>query len=87
MMNSANQKRSICEVLRECNDLCQGDSINDELLRIKLAEAERMAKRMFERMVEMGTQLGIKAWIEWEQNNPDWNEDKERRESRGYKCG
>ena len=87
MMTSANQKRSICEVIREINDINQGDSAKAKVIRMKCAEAERMAKRMFEKMLEMGKKLKIKVWIEWEELNPDWREDKLRRESGGYKCG
>ena len=85
MMTSANKKRSICEVIRECNDLCQNDTAVARVLRIKLAEAEKMAKNMFGKMLEMGKELGREVWIEWEKDNPDWKEDKLRRESGGYK--
>ena len=84
-MNSSNPKRSICEVIREINDLNQGDSAKAKVIRKRCAEAEGMAKRMFEKMLEMGKKLKIKVWIEWEELNPDWREDKERRESKGYK--
>ena len=43
-MNNANYMRSPCEVLREINDLFQGDTEKDEKVRKLLAEAEAKTK-------------------------------------------
>ena len=45
-MNNANYLRSPCEVIREINDLFQGDSVQDKLIRELCAEAENMTKRI-----------------------------------------
>jgi len=46
MKNPMSKFRTVCEVLREINDLCQKDSKQDKVIRKKLAEAEKMAKSM-----------------------------------------
>ena len=45
-MLKSNFKRSPCEVVREINDLFQGDSELDFIIRKKCAEIEKMAKEM-----------------------------------------
>lgn len=45
-MNNANYLRSPCEVIREINDMFQGDSEKEKKVRELLAEAESKTKRM-----------------------------------------
>ena len=51
MNNPISKFRTICEVLREMNDICQGTSKNDLMLREKIAEAEKMGKSMSNKLI------------------------------------
>ena len=56
------QFRTICEVLREINDLHQTDSDADKQTRQKLIEAEGMAKRMSKKLFKDNKKLYKKFW-------------------------
>lgn len=77
-MRESHDYRTICEVLREINDLAQ----NSIEIRKLLVEAQDMAKRMSRKMVEYS-----KDWDKgWWDRNPDKASDIDRRLSRDYLC-
>jgi len=86
-MQSINDKQSICEVIRQVNDICQSNSDKDREVRRLLEIAEGMGKVMFARMLEMGKELGKDVWIEWEKNHKDQSELVKMRNSESYKWG
>jgi hypothetical protein len=61
--------RTICEVLREINDLCQESSQKDQEVRKRVTEASNMAKRMSRKLVEYNK----KCFAGWWKANPDYN--------------
>lgn len=75
--------RTICEVLREANDLCQFDTKRFRKLRALLAEAEQMGKKMARKLYENNKEFD-KDW--WEKN-PDYKKDLERRLDETYLSG
>lgn len=54
--------RTVCEVLRDINDLHQTDSECDKETRIKLIEAEGMAKRMAKKLLEYNSKYHKDFW-------------------------
>jgi hypothetical protein len=79
-MRDAAHSRTVCEVLREINDIHQGDTQIDISTRAMLREAVDMAKRMDRRLKEYNQEWD-KDW--WE-NNPNVNDDIERRMAVDY---
>lgn len=79
-MNFASHSRTICEVLREINDLHQGDSEHDRITRAKLFEAQKMAKRMSNKLIDYNKEV----FAEWWEENPDYEEDLRKRVDSGY---
>lgn len=79
-MNEASKFITICEVLREINDLVQEDTELNKNIRSKLSTAEKMAKRMSRKLVEYNQEV-FKNW--WDEN-PDYKADLERRLSTFY---
>ena len=76
--NTAFRKRTICEVLREINDLIDDsdDIILIKLIKKRLVEAMDMAKRMNKKLIKYK-----RDWdedMDWEPNL-DYKEDLERR--------
>ena len=81
MNNPLSKFRTICEVLREINDICQGTENKDRDIRIKLAECEGMAKKMSRQLLEYN-----KDFIEEHfEGNEDLYKDWKRRKKKGYK--
>lgn len=77
-MRESHDYRTICEVLREINDLAQ----HNLTIRKLLVEAQDMAKRMSRKMAEYN-----KSWDrDWWDRNPDKAADIERRLSKDYLC-
>ena len=54
--------RTVCEVLRDINDLHQTDSKSDKETRLKLLEAEEMVKRMAKKLLEYDQKYHSKFW-------------------------
>jgi hypothetical protein len=75
--------RTICEVLREINDLHQDSTEHSVLTRKKIFEAYEMGKRMAKKLYEYNRAFD-KGW--WEAN-PDKARDLERRLNKQYLCG
>jgi len=73
-LRGACEKRTLCEVLREINDLLQGNPVHPKVLP-KLIEAEKMAKKMAGKLVEYNKDI----FSDWWQNNHDYAEDLKRR--------
>lgn len=78
-MRSANGKRTLCEVLREINDVLQGDPLHPVILP-KLVEAERMSKRMAQKLYENNKQFDAGWW----KDNTDYEADLKRRMAKNY---
>jgi hypothetical protein len=79
-MRGASNSRTICEVLREINDIHQGRSVTDERTRHLLAEAEAMAKKMSAKMLEYNREAFADFW----EANPDVLRDTEARMKKSY---
>jgi len=73
-MRSACQRRTICEVLREINDLLQ-DTPHQAAAFQKLSEAEAMAKKMSKKLKEYNKDYDAGWW----KRNPDYENDLNRR--------
>lgn len=72
----ASHKRTICEVLREIQDV-----VSDDMITTKLIEAEHMAKRMSAKMLEYNKDVFDDFWEE----NEDYERDMLRRMAVQYK--
>jgi hypothetical protein len=66
MKNRVSKKRTVCEVLREINDMHQRNNKHDKEIRMKLFEAEYMAKRMSLKLLELQPDIYDKGW--WKKN-------------------
>lgn len=82
-MRGSNKERTICEVLREINDLCQADIEENQIIRSKLYEAERMAKKMAKKLLEYNQEI----FKDWWDNNPDVKQKLEKRLNENYITG
>jgi hypothetical protein len=82
-LRGAANVRTICEVLREINDLVQDDSAIHARARELLAEAESMGKRMSRKLVEYNK----KVFAGWWKKNPDYAQDVEKRLNERYIVG
>jgi hypothetical protein len=51
-LRDSGKSRYICEVLREINDLVQGDNVKEEKIRNLVAEAFDMSKRIINKLLE-----------------------------------
>lgn len=61
-LRRATELRTLCEVLREINDLHQGDKKHDRKVRKKLIEAEYMAKKMSYKLLEYNKEYDKDWW-------------------------
>ena len=66
-LRGSNDERTLCEVLREINDIMQGENKHPEVL-IKLKEAESMAKKMAYKLLDYNKDV----FREWWKKNPDY---------------
>lgn len=91
MINDANEKLVLCEILREINDLHQGDSEVDILVRNKIAKAEIMSKKIVSKLSEYRKLLkGEQNFFEYMdkfEDNYDYKEDLKLRTNKDYKIG
>jgi len=78
--NKVNKIRTICEVLREINDLHQDDSQQSKTTRKLLCDAEDMAKRMVKKLKE----YNMKWDATWWEKNPDYEKDLDKRLNEKY---
>ncbi len=78
--NAASKMRTICEVLREINDLHQGMGRNEREVRRLLREAQTMAKKMARRLLLYNQEV----FKEWWAANPDYERDLKRRMEKDY---
>ena len=81
-INNSNYLRSPCEVIREINDLFQGDNQLDEEVRKKCAEAEYMCKMMSLEISRYDEDYHKKIWNKLNRNH---EQDLNRRTSKGYR--
>ena len=79
-MNKSNSWRSPCEVLREINDLFQGDDELDQKVRMLLAECEYMTKHMSIELSKYKPNYH-KRWP----RKKGWDKDDARRKQSDYK--
>lgn len=82
-MKHACTARTVCEVLREINDLHQGPSKADKITRTLLCEAERMCKRMSLKLKEYNKKYDAGWW----EANPDYEKDLDKRLNKNYCTG
>lgn len=95
MITNANTKKFICEILREINDLHQGKSKVDILIRDKVATAEVMAKKMTNKLKQYKKYCeennikidGIETFNINPEKNDDYEKDLEKRTNKKYKTG
>jgi len=80
-MRSVADKRTVCEVLREINDLIQQSSLRPKVTPL-LFEAEQMCKKMTRKLYEYNKEFD-KDW--WE-NNKNIEEKLKRRLDENYVC-
>ena len=80
-INNANYLRSSCEVIREINDLAQGDSETDKKIRKLCAEAEAKSKRLSLQLVKYEPDYHK----EWWENTDGYSEKMIKRKSDNYK--
>lgn len=83
MENMISKWRTVCEVLREINDLHQGDTRHDRAVRKKLVEAEAMAKRMSRKLLEYNEEV----YKDWWERNPNYKAKLLRRMNKSYLVG
>jgi hypothetical protein len=82
-MRQASKKRTLCEVLREINDIHQSLDNKDVETRRLLVEAQGMAKKIVNKLFEYSKQYHYKYWKE----NPDHAADVRRRLGKDYLVG
>lgn len=61
-LRRATKIRTLCEVLREINDLHQGETKHDRKVRKRLVEIERMAKKMSYKLLEYNKEYDKEWW-------------------------
>jgi predicted nuclease with TOPRIM domain len=79
-MRTASKFCTICEVLREINDLVQDNTPNNIEIRERLALAESMAKKMQNKLLEYNKE----KMSDWWKKNPDYEESLRKRMSKEY---
>ena len=82
-MRGACKLRTICEVLREINDMHQGDTDADKQTRSRLIEAEAMAKKMDKKLLKYAKHYHRKFFKE----NPEYEKRLEERLNKSYLTG
>jgi len=82
-MRGSSKHYTICEVLREINDLHQKQTEHDKIIRNKLALAEKMAKKMSYKLKEYNKNI----YSDWWEKNRDYENDLNRRLSKNYCIG
>lgn len=82
-MRSCYSARTVCEVLREINDMHQEQTPHDRAVRVKLCEAEDMCKRMSIKLLEYNK----KVFSGWWKKNPEYEKKLALRHSEKYCVG
>lgn len=63
-IRGANNVRTICEVLREINDLVQENSAKDAKIRDLVVEAFEMGKKIVQKLYEYNKEIDKEWWVE-----------------------
>lgn len=71
---------TVCEVLRSLNDLCQGETQEDQRIRKLLVIAERKMKKLSYSLLKENEKVFKNYW----KRNPKYLEDRKRRFSKYY---
>ncbi len=79
-MRFANKKRTICEVLREMNDMHQNITRHDIKMRKRLSECQVMAKKMVKKLYENSKTFDKDWWNE----NPEYEKALQQRIQKDY---
>ena len=91
MINDENKKLVLCKILREINDLHQGDSEVNILVRNKIVKAEIMSKKMGDKLSEYRKMIkGEQNFFEYMnkfEDNEDYEYDLKCRTDKNYKIG
>jgi len=82
-MRNASHKITVCEILRDINDLHQGDDEHDKRVRELLFTAEKMAKKMDQKLFEYNKKWDEEFWKE----NPEYKKKLEKRLKKSYLTG
>jgi hypothetical protein len=82
-MKDTSKFRTVCEVLREINDMHQIDNEHDKTVRIKLIEVQSMAKKMSYELFKYSK----KRFKNWWKKNYDYEKDVRERLSKDYLVG
>lgn len=80
-MLTASTLRSPCELLRKINDLVQGDTEKEKIIRRLCAEAEHSTKRLAQEL----NKYKKEAWKGWWAENKEFEKDIDRRLKPNYK--
>ena len=89
-MNTAFKYRTICEIIREVNDLHQGERYIDIATRRRLVKIQKMAKAMAGKLEYYKRKLDQETpedYFEKFGKNEDYEQDINRRQDHGYKIG
>ena len=78
------KRRTICEILREINDMCQDKEKKSKKIRKLLVEAEKMSKKMDRKLYEYNKEYDKEGW--WEKN-PDYEKKFLKRLNESYIVG
>lgn len=82
-IRGSSKSRTLCEVLREINDIHQSQTDKDKKTRKLLAEAEQMGKRMSAKLKDYNKEV----FKDWWQKNKDYEKDFEKRMKENYCTG
>ena len=82
-LRGAFPKRTLCEVLREINDIHQGSTPVDIKTRGLLVEAEAMGKKMSFKLLEYNKDV----YADWWKDNPDYEKKLRERMTKSYFVG
>lgn len=80
-MKHTSKRLTVCEVVRQLNDIHQSDSDHDKTVREKLAEIECMSKRMVQKLMEYKE----KKSVLFPDSNTEYSEKVKLRKSKKYK--
>ena len=82
-MRDSSPKLTPCELIREINDLCQGDTKKEERIRELCGAAEKMTKRIAQELHKYSKEI----WKDeqWWKPNIAWKQKGKRRVKDDYK--
>jgi hypothetical protein len=82
-MRDASHKITICEILRDINDLHQSNEEHDKRVRRLLFTAEKMAKKMSFKLLEYNQEI----FVDWWKDNQEYEKKLKQRLKKSYLTG